>query len=527
MNFVPRIIIALLFFVIAGCSGSRSPFQKDTLVVAIDQTPVNLDPRIGIDKSSDDFHHLLYNGLMKRNESDRMVPDLARDWKLVNSKLYRFYLKSGVYFHNGKQLQPEDVVFTYQSILSGQVISAKRAALESIAEIRAAGSDVVEVELHHPFNGLIYNMNIGIVPAGSTRDFAQNPIGTGAYRLESYQPDGGASFHAFENYFEGKPAINKLKIRIIPDATTRVLEIRKGSVDLLLGPVAVPPDYFKILRNNPELKTSIRTGSNYSYVAFNLTDPMLKRKEVRLAIAHAIARNEIVKNLFHGTATPATGLLPPHNWAYEKNVLNVPHDTAKAKRLLDEAGFPDPDGAGPAMRFWLTLKTSTSEFRRIVATVIQRNLASIDVGLNIRSYEFGTYFSDVNRGNFQMCMLMWVGESDPDIYSSAFSTKGSRNRGKYSNSDVDQWIELARQAETEKDQIHFYSLIQKQLADDAPYISLWYEPSLCIMRRELQGMRLTPDANFRALKDVYWEKPKSDVGCGFRNSAESSEEETK
>ena len=446
MSMLKKAIILFLIVFNTACPGSRSSFQKDTLVVAIDQTPVNLDPRIGIDKSSDDFHHLLYNGLMKKNESDRMVPDLARDWRVVDSKTYRFYLKHGVQFHNGEKLKADDVVFTYQSILSGEVMSAKKATLESISDIRALASDVVEIRLHHPFNGLIYNMNIGIVPAGSNRDFSRSPIGTGPFKLKSYQPDGGAVFGAFENYFEGRPAIKNLKIRIIPDATTRALEIRKGTVDLLLGPAAVPPDYFQILRNNPALKTLTRTGSNYSYVAFNFRDPLLKKKEVRLAIAHAIRRTEIVTSLFHGTATLATGLLPPHNWAYEKNVFNVPHDTAKAKLLLDEAGFRDPDGSGPAMRFWLTLKTSTSEFRRIVATVIQKNLASIDVGLNIRSYEFGTYFSDVNRGNFQMCMLMWVGETDPDIYSTAFSTEGSRNRGKYSNTNVDQWIEMARQA---------------------------------------------------------------------------------
>ena len=120
-----------MILLFAACSGTRSPYQKDTLAVAIDQTPVNLDPRIGIDKSSVDFHHLLYNGLMKKNENDRMVPDLARDFKIVNSKLYRFYLKRGVRFHNGKELQPEDVVFTYKSILSGKVVSAKKASLKA------------------------------------------------------------------------------------------------------------------------------------------------------------------------------------------------------------------------------------------------------------------------------------------------------------------------------------------------------------------------------------------------------------
>lgn len=493
--------------ILAGCSSAkREAHQPDTLIIAIDQTPVNLDPRIGIDKSSDDFHHLLFNGLLKKNENERMVPDLAKSWERVSPTLYRFVLHDGVHFHDGRILCPQDVVFTYQSILSGQVTSTKKATLETISDIRAAGKDVVEVELKKPFNGLLYNMNIGIIPENSPASFTQNPIGTGPYRLISFRSDGDALLQSFPGYFENPPHIPNLKIRIIPDATTRALELRKGSIDLILGPSAVPPDYFRVMQNDPDLKTITRTGNNYAYIGFNLTDPLLKNRDVRQAICYAIAREQMIQSIFYGTATLATGLLPPHNWAYEGKVLTISFNRQKAMQLLDHAGFKDPDGDGPQMRFWLTLKTSTSEFRRIVATVVQQNLAAVGIGLKIRSYEFGTYFSDVNRGNFQMCMLMWVGESDPDIFSTAFSTSGSRNRGKYSNSDVDQWIEMARIADTENEQIRLYSLIQKQLAEDAPYVSLWYEPNICIMRKELVGMRLTPDSDFRVLKEVYWAK---------------------
>lgn len=501
-----KTVILLLCAILAGCSiGKRQSHQPDTLIIAIDQTPVNLDPRIGIDKSSDDFHHLLFNGLLKKNENDRMVPDLAKSWERVNPTLYRFVLREGIHFHNGRLLQPQDVVFTYRSILSGEVMSTKKATLESISDIRAVGKNVIEVELKQPFNGLIYNMNIGIIPENSPPNFAQNPIGTGPYKLISFRSDGDAELQAFSGYFESPPRIRNLKIRIIPDATTRALELRKGSIDLILGPSAVPADYFRVLRDDPELRTLTRTGNNYAYIGFNLTDPLLKNRDVRQAISYAIEREQMMQSLFYGTATLATGLLPSHNWAYEKDVLTISHDRRNAMELLDHAGLKDPDGDGPQMRFWLTLKTSTSEFRRIVATVVQRNLASVGIGLRIRSYEFGTYFSDINRGNFQMCMLMWVGESDPDIFSAAFSTTGARNRGKYSNSDVDQWIEMARVADSENEQIRLYSLIQKRIAEDAPYVSLWYEPNICVMRKELLGMRLTPDSDFRVLKDVYWQ----------------------
>jgi peptide/nickel transport system substrate-binding protein len=502
-----KTIILIVCVILAGCSSAqREAHQPDTLIIAIDQTPVNLDPRIGIDKSSDDFHHLLFNGLLKKNENERMVPDIAKSYECLNPTLYRFVLREGVHFHDGRILRPQDVVFTYRSILSGQVTSAKKATLETISGIRAIGKDVVEVELKKPFNGLLYNMNIGIIPENSPTNFSQHPIGTGPYRLVSFRSDGDAQLQAFSQYFESRPKIRNLKIRIIPDATTRALELRKGSIDLIFGPSAVPPDYFRVLRSNPDLKTITRTGNNYAYIGLNLTDPLLKNRDVRQAISYAVEREQMMRSLFYGTATLATGLLPPHNWAYEKNVLTISYDRKKAMRLLDQAGFKDPDGDGPRMRFWLTLKTSTSEFRRIVATVIQQNLAAVGIGLKIRSYEFGTYFSDINRGNFQMCMLMWIGESDPDIFNTAFSTSGSRNRGKYSNSDVDQWIEKARIADSENEQVHLYSLIQKQLAQDAPYVSLWFEPNICIMHRELLGMKLTPDSDFRVLTDVYWAK---------------------
>ncbi|HEY7160535.1 MAG TPA: ABC transporter substrate-binding protein, partial [Acidobacteriota bacterium] len=447
---MPKTILLLLCAILVSCSTSkRQSHQNETLVIAVDQTPVNLDPRIGIDKSSDDFHHLLFNGLLKKNENERMVPDAAKSWERVNPTLYRFVLHDGIHFHDGRILRPQDVVFTYRSILSGQVTSTKKATLEAISDIRAVGKDVVEVELKQPFNGLIYNMNIGIIPENSPANFAQHPIGTGPYRLVSFRSDGDAQLQGFSEYFESPPKIRNLKIRIIPDATTRALELRKGSIDFLLGPSAVPPDYFRVMQKDSNLKTITRTGNNYAYIGLNLTDPLLKNRDVRQAICYAIEREQIMQSLFYGTATLATGLLPPHNWAYEGKVLTISHDRKKAMQLLDHAGLKDPDGEGPQMRFWLTLKTSTSEFRRIVATVVQQNLAAVGIGLKIRSYEFGTYFSDVNRGNFQMCMLMWVGESDPDIFSTAFTTSGPRNRGKYSNADVDRWIEMARTAESE------------------------------------------------------------------------------
>jgi peptide/nickel transport system substrate-binding protein len=292
---------------------------------------------------------------------------------------------------------------------------------------------------------------------------------------------------------------------MISDATTRALELQKGSLDLVMGPAIVPPDHYAVLKKEIHLRTSVSTGNNYAYLGFNMKDPILKNRQVRQAIGYAIDRKEIIQNLYHGAAELATGLLAPHHWSYEPRVSVFAHNPEKAKALLDQAGYRDPDGDGPDKRFWLTYKTSTNEMRRMLASVFQNQLEKVGIGVKVRSYEFGTFFSDINRGNFQMYMLMWIGESDPDIYRNIFATTGTRNRGKYSDRDLDEWVERARIAETEEEQRQFYSLIQKKVAEDCPYISLWYESNVAILRKELKGFELTPDADVRVLTNVYWE----------------------
>lgn len=489
---------------LTGCGSRRAPYRQDTIVVAMDSAPTNLDPRIGIDKASEDFHRLLFNGLLKKDEHDRMAPDLAVRCERVGPLLYRFPLRKGVRFHDGRLLTAEDVAYTYGTILDGSISTTKKASLEGIASVRAASPDIVEVLLREPFNGLLVNLNVGIIPKGAPADFARNPVGTGPYRLVHFEQDQEAVLEAFPDYFEGPARTRYLKLRVIPDATTRALELRRGGADLALGPGIIPPDTFRILKEDPHLKSMTSTGNNYAYIGFNLTDPILKKREVRQAIGYAIHRDQMVASFFYGAARPATGLLAPHNWAYEGDVLQLSYDPERARRLLDAAGYRDPDGPGPGVRFRLTHKISTNEFRRAVAAVLQSNLADVGIGLDIRSYEWGTFFSDVNRGNFQMCMLIWVGESDPDIYRNVFATNGTRNRGKYSDPSVDEWVALAKAAPSEAEQIRYYSLVQKKVAEDCPYISLWYESNIAVMRRELQGVTLTPGVDFAVLKDAHW-----------------------
>ena len=163
------------------------------------------------------------------------------------------------------------------------------------------------------------------------------------------------------------------------------------------------------------MQVATSAGTDYAYIGMNLQDPVLSHLEVRKAIGYAIDRDAIVNYLRRGFATTAVGIVPPMSWAFERNVFDFRHDPAEAERLLDAAGYPDPDGAGPLPRLHLSLKTSTSEVYRLQAAAIQHDLARVGIALEVRSSELQTLSADVRRGNFQLYTLQWVGVTDPDM----------------------------------------------------------------------------------------------------------------
>ena len=239
----------------------------------------------------------------------------------------------------------------------------------------------------------------------------------------------------------------------------------------------------------------------------NLNDPILSHVEVRKAIGYAIDREAIVKYLRRGFATTAVGIVPPMSWAFERNVFDFSHDPAQAERLLDAAGFRDPDGPGPLPRFRLSLKTSTTEVYRIQAAAIQHDLARVGIAIDVRSSEFQTLSADVLRGNFQLYTLQFVGVTDPDIlrlvYHSQQVPPAGPNRVRYRNPDVDRLIEEASAAPDEADRRRFYAQAQQRIAADVPYISLWYKTNVAIFQPDIHGVSLSPIADFTFLKDVY------------------------
>jgi peptide/nickel transport system substrate-binding protein len=306
---------------------------------------------------------------------------------------------------------------------------------------------------------------------------------------------------AFEGYWDGLPQNAGVVLRIVPDETMRGLELRKGAADIVVNDVS-PDVAYRLQRDR--LTITQGQGADYAYIGLNMRDPILKDRRVRQAIAYAVDRQAIVDYLRRGLATPAVGVLSPIAAAFEPDVPQFPHDVERATQLLDEAGYPDPDGPLPRLR--LSLKTSTDEFFRLQAAVIQQDLSQVGIEVDVRSYEFATFYDDVLSGNVQMYTLQWVGVTDPDmlrrLYHSRQAPPVGFNRMYYNNPEVDRLIDLASTARTDAERRPYYSEVQKIVAGDVPAVSLWYKTNIAVTRPNISGLRLSAQADFLALKDV-------------------------
>jgi peptide/nickel transport system substrate-binding protein len=276
--------------------------------------------------------------------------------------------------------------------------------------------------------------------------------------------------------------------------------LEKGSGDVSIN--FLPMDALPVLAKRPQLVIDDSPGTIIQYLSFNVRDPLLSDARVRQAIAYAIDRNTMIKSLMGGHARPAESLLPPTHWAWSGGEAQYDYDPQRAETLLDSAGHPR--GAG-GVRFHLTMKTSSAEDVRLLSAVLQQQLARIGIALDLRTYEFATFYSDVTRGAFQMYSLRWIGGNEqPEIFSYAYSTsrippKGA-NRGRYSNAKLDALLKDAAENPSQDQQRTDYVEAQRILSNEVPAVNLWYRDTVVVHNRRLTNISPTPSGSFRFLE---------------------------
>lgn len=488
----------LLILALGAFTACRPAPRRADLIVGVEQEPASLDPRLGSDVAADRAFRLLYRGLFTIGPDFRPVPDLVETWTQADPTHYRFTLKRGVRFSDGREVTARDVVYTLESIRRPDVPSFRKGDLDRVSELSAPSRYEVRATLREPYATFLSSLNVGIVPEG-TPPGAAPPVGCGAYRLRSWERGQWLLFEA-NPYAAIAPRSRTLAFKIIPDPVVRALEMRRGSVDLVVNDL--PPDTLSYFANHgyPCIRGP---GSNYAYVGLNCARPPLDRREVRQALAMAVDRPAVLANVVRGFGRLASGLLAPEHWAYNGQVARWPHDPARAARMLESAGLrAGPDG----LRFRLTYKLSENKVSRQIATAFAQDLAGIGVRADLQTLEWGTFYGDVKRGDFDCFGLTWVGVTDPDgfrlRYSSLALPPEGFNRGRYVNPEVDRLVEEGARAGNLERRRALYGRVQAILAEDVPCISLWWPDNVAVTQRDVSGVVLPPDANFSFLAGV-------------------------
>ncbi len=486
-----KFLVISLLFLLPFCSSRQE--NPGIIKIALENFPSSLDPRVGTDQASQRLYQVLYRGLVRREKDGSLSPDLASSYWREGRTRFVFKIRKGIRFCNGKEITPEDVAYTYNSILSGKIRSIRRGSLWMVKEVKAEGERVI-FTLKKPYSSFLINTVLGIVPKGSGRDFSSHPVGSGPYCTRKISRE---EILLLPNPYQKGTKNRGILIRIIPDEVTRALEIKGGTLDLVVN--GFSPDTLHELSREQDLEIKRERGGNFAYIGINLRDKFLKNKKIRLALGYAIDREAIIKNLLRGYATVANTIIPPFLPWHEDDVFSFRYNPRLSVSLLHQAGYSSLS---------LSFSCASRRLSRQLAQILKAQFQRVGINLKIRCGEFSYFYSMVLKGNFQLYFMMWVGISDPDIFrfvyhSSSIPPNGA-NRGGYKNPLVDHLIEEAEETYDPRRRKEIYSKIQKMVAEDVVYLPLWYPDSVAVYRRGLKGVVVYPNGDLTFLPSVHY-----------------------
>ncbi len=504
---VIRFAACLFALTMLGCKDTRQQDAR-TVVMAIENSPTNLDPRIGTDAMSERIGGLIFDALVTKDEHFEMKPWLATAWEQPDALTWVFHLRDGVRFQDGRPLGAEDVAWTINSLIDGSLLTSKAGGFANVEHADARDRLTAVVRMKRADASLLFNLSdglFGVVPKGSGKDFGRAPVGSGPYRFVSAEQDKDVVIQRNPGYWGGVAKIERVRFSVIPDAVTVALELEKGSADIASNQLTL--DMVHAIEGRPGLATETGEGSPVMYLNFNVAHGPLSDARVRQAIAYAMDRPAIVHAVWRDKARLASSLLPEGHWAQAppESLPHYPHDVQRAKQLLDAAGYrAGKDG----LRLRLEMKISTDETTRLLAEILQQQLADAGIAITLRSSEFGTFYADVTSGRFEMYALRWIGSNeDPDIYRYALGSdrtppKGA-NRGHYANAQVDALLADAANTTEEATRRKDFVEVQRILAVELPVVPLWYPNNEVVHTTRVMGIVPRVDGSFGFLREAW------------------------
>ena len=499
-----RLCVALLLALLsAGCAEG----PRERLVVALEAAPKNIDPRFAASDYDGKLSRLLFPGLTTNDTpSGETELDLAASIDDEGSGSLRIELRADARFSDGSPVLAADVAATYASMADPASPSPYRALFSTIST-ELLGPRSLRLTARPAKPSLRYDLEMGILPAAWLRspgaDKAEAAIGAGDWRLARKERDGTIVFAPVAPR-PGQPA--ELWFQPMVDDNARLFALATGRVDLVQN--AVPPNLLSVVRGYDSLAVEQSDSFKLTYMAIATKHPTLGDRRVRQAISLAINRQGIIDTRLAGTAKAADGFLPPRNALHDPSLRPLGFDPAQASRLLDEASLPK---AADGCRAHLTIKTSTNKLRRSIATLIAADLTRVGLCTEVQSLEWGTFFDDLKRGNFELATLQWPSVQEPGIFrwvfhSASIPTEANgwagANRGRFVDPETDRLIEAAEAAQTPDARRRAYAALQQRLAAELPYAFLWNEDNIVVHNRRWSGFEALPNGRLHSLSKV-------------------------
>jgi peptide/nickel transport system substrate-binding protein len=523
---VRSLLMALLFSVVfTGCSrtenaavpattaasssSSAVPATGDSLVEGTIGEASTLIPLLATDASSHAVAGQVYNGLIKYDKNLQIVGDLAETFDISSDGLtITFHLRHGVTWHDGARFTSKDVLYTYQVTIDPKTPTAYAEDFKQVKSITAPDAFTIRVKYGEPFAPALASWGMNILPAHllegkdiTKSPLARKPVGTGPYRFKEWVSGQKIVLEANNDYFEGRPYIDRFIYRIIPDSSTMYMELKAGAIDLMsLTPVQYARQT-QTTRFTSRFNKYRYPSSSYLYMGYNLRHPLFGDKRIRQAMTAAINKDELIQGVLFGMGQKAHGPIVPGRWAYNPAVKDVDYNPKHAAELLAEAGWKEKNSDGILVKdgkpFKFTILTNQGNQQRLMtAQIVQQRLRQVGIDVKIRIVEWAAFLKEfVNKGNFEVVMLAWSISQDPDMYDIWHSSKnkpGELNFIGYNNPEVDRLLVEGRNTFDIEKRKRAYFRIQEILADEQPYTFLYVPDALPVVSSRIRGVEPAP-----------------------------------
>ena len=522
------LIIVLAMFLLSSCGQSAAPDKEekattekqqnavdlkpahgDTIVVGSIGDASNLIPLLASDASSHQIAGLVYNGLVRYDQNLKLEGELAESWEVsADGQTITFHLRHGVKWHDGAPFTAADVMFTYQLIIDPKTPTAYAGDFVQVKEAKVIDPYTFQVVYEQPFAPALASWGLSILPkhllAGkdiTKSPLSRHPIGTGPYMFDQWLSGEKIELTANPDYFEGQPYIDRYRYRIIPDSATMFLELKAGNLDWM----GLTPIQYDRQTAGKKFKGKFNKyrylSFSYTYLGYNLKNPLFQDRRVRQALSFAINKQELIDGVLLGYGRVATGPYKPDTWFYHQPETTYPYNPEKAKQLLREAGWEDHDGDGRLDKdgkpFAFTVMTNQGNaLRAQTAEIIQRRLEEIGIKMKIRIVEWSAFINEfIDKRKFEAVILGWTTGQDPDMFDIWHSSKtGPKelNFISYKNPEVDRLLEKGRHTFDREERRKYYDRFQEILAEEQPYTFLYVPESLPIIAARFHGVKPAP-----------------------------------